>query len=70
MNNFTESTWTMVEFAEAIKNLMVTYVKYPPRKMQSMGYTGPITLSNYQKFQWLRDQLAREGFNLDLPAGN
>ena len=70
MNNFTESTWTMVEFAEAIMNLMVTYVKYPPRKMQSMGYTGPITLSNYQKFQWLRNQLAKEGFNLDLPAGN
>ncbi len=30
---------------------MKTYVKYPPRKLQSVGYTGPITISEYQQFQ-------------------
>jgi hypothetical protein len=45
-------------------------VKYPPRKLQSYGYTGPITLSNYERFQWVRDQLAKEGVNLTLPTGN
>ena len=40
-----------------IKDLMKTYVQYPPRKLQSEGYTGPITLSNDQKFQWIREQL-------------
>ena len=45
--------------SEAIKELMKTYVQYPPRKMQSMTYTGPVTLSNYQKFQWVREQLRR-----------
>ena len=39
---------------------MKTYVKYPPRKLQSEGYTGPITLSDYERFQWVRE-LAREG---------
>ncbi len=48
MNNFTERTWTMVTISEAIKELMKTYVKYPPRKLQSDGYTGPITLSHYR----------------------
>ena len=43
---------------------MKTYVQYPPRKLQSLTYTGPITLSNYQRFEWLRDQLKKEGFNL------
>ena len=47
---------------------MLTYVKYPPRKLQSEGYTGPITITNYQKFQWLREQLAKDGFNLGLPG--
>lgn len=70
MNNYTERTWTMVSFAEAIKGLMKTYIQYPPRKLQSMGYTGPITISNYQKFQWLREQLQKEGVNLSLPTGN
>jgi arylsulfatase A-like enzyme len=70
MNNFTERTWTLVTITEAIKGLMKTYVKYPPRKLQSMGYDGPITLSNYQKFQWLRQELEKGGVNIPLPTGN
>jgi arylsulfatase A-like enzyme len=70
MNNYTERTWTLVTISEAIKGLMKTYVQYPPRKMQSMGYDGPVTLSNYQKFQWVREQLGKEGINIPLPTGN
>ncbi len=40
---------------EEFKKIMATYVKYPPRKQQSLTYTGPITLSNYEKFQSIRD---------------
>jgi arylsulfatase A-like enzyme len=70
MNNFTESTWIAPVMVEEVNKLMQTYVRYPPRKLQSLGYTGPITISNYQKFQWIRDQLAKEGVNLPLPTGN
>jgi arylsulfatase A-like enzyme len=70
MNNYTERTWTLVTIGDAIKTLMKTYVQYPPRKMQSMGYDGPITLSNYQKFQWVREALAKEGVQIQLPTGN
>jgi arylsulfatase A-like enzyme len=70
MNNFTEHTWTVVSFGEAINKLMKTYVQYPPRKLQSLGYTGPLTISNYQRFQWVRDQLAKEGVDISLPTGN
>ncbi len=42
MNNFTERTWTMVPISAAITDLMKTYIKYPPRKLQSMGYDGPV----------------------------
>ena len=68
MNNFVESTWTGPVMVEQIKSLMLTYLKYPPRKLQSDGYTGPITITNYQKFEWLREQLKKEGFNLGLPG--
>jgi arylsulfatase A-like enzyme len=60
MNNFTESTWIAPVMEEELKKLMKTYVDYPPRKLQSFGYTGPITISNYQKFQWIREQLRRK----------
>jgi len=70
MNNFTERTWMGVVMGEELKKLMQTYVRYPPRKLQSYGYTGPITISNYERFQWVRDQLQKEGVNIPLPTGN
>ena len=53
---------------EELKKVMATYVKYPRRRVQ--GYTRPITLSNYERFQWVRDQLAKEGVNIPPPTGN
>jgi arylsulfatase len=70
MNNYTERTWTMVTVSEAIKGLMQTYVKYPPRKLQSMTYTGPLTISQYQRFQNMRELLEKEGISIPLPTGN
>jgi arylsulfatase A-like enzyme len=70
MNNFTERTWMAVPMNMAVEELMKTYVKYPPRKLQSMGYDGPIELSKYQRFQFIREQLQKEGVRLPLPTGN
>ena len=70
MNNFTEHTWTLVTFNEAISDLMKTYVKYPPRKLQSEVYTGPLTPTRYQRFKWVREQLEKDGINLPMPSGN
>jgi arylsulfatase A-like enzyme len=70
MNNYTERTWTMVTISASIKELMKTYVKYPPRKLQSQTYTGPIEISKYQQFQWVRDQLTKGGIDIPMPTGN
>jgi arylsulfatase A-like enzyme len=70
MTNWTEHTWTLVTFNQAIAEKMKSYVKYPPRKLQSEVYTGPITISNYQRFKWVREQLEKEGINLPMPTGN
>lgn len=70
MNNFTERTWMGVVMGEELKKLMATYVTHPPRKLQSFGYTGPITLSGYERFQWIREQLQKEGVNVPMPTGN
>ena len=70
MTNWTEHTWTLVTFNQAIAEKMKSYVKYPPRKLQSEVYTGPMTISNYQRFKWVRDQLEKEGVSLPMPTGN
>ena len=70
MNNFTERTWMGVVMGEELKKIMATYVQYPPRKQQSLTYTGPLTLSDYQRFQWVRESLAKEGIAIPMPTGN
>jgi arylsulfatase A-like enzyme len=70
MSNVTERTWTLVTINAAAKELMQSYIKFPPRKIQSETYSGPITISNYERFQHLREDLAKGGFNLSLPTGN
>ncbi|WP_233712914.1 arylsulfatase [Amaricoccus solimangrovi] len=70
MNNFTETTWYLPVINDEVTKLMKTYIDYPPRKLQSEGYSGPITLSNYEKFQWVREQLSKDGVSLGLPSGN
>ena len=70
MNNYTERTWTLVTINEEVRRLMKTYIQHPPRKLQSEVYTGPITITNFQKFEWVREQLGKEGVSLPLPTGN
>ena len=70
MNNFTERTWMAVVMGQELKKLMATYVKYPPRKLQGYGYTGPLTLSNYERFQGVREALEKQGISIPMPTGN
>lgn len=70
MNNYTERTWTLVTFNKVIAELMKTYIEHPPRELQSEVYTGPITISAYQRFQYVREQLDKGGFSIPLPTGN
>ena len=70
MNNFTERTWTMISIGPEIEKLMKTYVQYPPRKQQSLTYTGPITLSDYERLQSVRQMLEKQGFKIPMPSGN
>ncbi|WP_243438690.1 arylsulfatase [Fundidesulfovibrio soli] len=70
MNNYTERTWTLVTFNQEVTDLMKTYVQYPPRKMQSEVYTGPLTISKYQNLEWAREELKKNGVTLPMPSGN
>ena len=46
---------------------MKSFVQYPPRKLQSEGYTGPITISGYEKFEDIKKQL--QNYKIDINTG-
>jgi arylsulfatase len=70
MNSWTENTWLAAIMGPAVKTLMKTYVEYPPRKVQSDAYSGPLLISDYEKFEYLRNSLAKDGVTLNFPSGN
>jgi len=70
MNNFTEKTWFLPTIQDVAKEFMQTYVKYPPRKVQSEGYTGPITIQEYERLKHVKEALEKQGFNVGTPGGN
>jgi arylsulfatase A-like enzyme len=67
MNNFTERTWLGPLMAQELNRIMKTFLQYPPRKLQGESYTGPINITTFQRFEWLRDQLKKEGITIQVP---
>jgi hypothetical protein len=59
-----------VTINEAVTALMKTYLKYPPRKLQSEGYAGPVTITQYQRFEHVREAFEKSGMTIPLPTGN
>ena len=68
MNNFTETTWTMPMFGQAIKEIMQSYIKYPPRKLQAGKHPRDVTLPQYQLLKSMQQQLEKEGFQFSIPV--
>lgn len=69
MNNFTERTWLGPVMGEILEKIGKTYLDYPPRKLQSDGYTGPITISEYERFEHVRAQLKKQGVKITILPG-
>ena len=70
MNNYTELTRMQVAIGETMQELMKAYVQYPRRRMQSEGYFGLITLTQYERFQHIREMPAMEGIKIQLLSRN
>jgi arylsulfatase len=64
MNNFTEKTWTIIMFNNAISKLVETYQKYPPRKMQSASLGGPMTIDKFRMIEKVKAELKERGYDL------
>jgi len=64
MTSYTEKTWTLPMFNQAVGQLMKTYQVNPPRKLQSEAYTGPLTIERYRKVEEIKEMLNKKGIDL------
>ena len=52
---------------QAFKEIMATYLKYPPRKVQGLSIPY-VSLGEYQLFMSFKEQLEDEGFKFRKPV--
>ncbi|MDB4324731.1 arylsulfatase [bacterium] len=64
MNSYTEKTWTLIIFNEAVADLMKSYEADPPRPLQSEVYTGPMTIQRFRKIDEIRGILEKKGIEI------
>ena len=67
MNNYTESTWTGVTFSDSFKQIMATYLKYPPRKPQGL-HIPYVSIRQYELLKSFQEQLENQGFKFTVPV--
>ena len=67
MNNYTESTWTGVTFSDSFKQIMATYLKYPPRKPQGLNIPY-VSIRQYELLKSFQEQLENQGFKFTVPV--
>lgn len=70
MNSFTEKTWTLPIFNKATQELMETYFKYPPRPLQSEGYSGPMEINRFRTIQEAKKLMEEKGIKLPAELNN
>jgi arylsulfatase len=68
MTTFTEKTWTLPIFNQAAAKIVASFDKYPPRKLQSETYTGPLTITRFNKIGEIKALLKKKG--IEFPSGN
>jgi arylsulfatase A-like enzyme len=64
MNSFTEKTWTLPIFSSAIAGLMASYTEYPPRKLQSDAYSGPLSIQRFRTMEEIKLYMKQQQITL------
>ncbi|QZE15723.1 arylsulfatase [Halosquirtibacter laminarini] len=68
MNSFTESTWTTPMMTMHLEEILNTYVKYPPRPVQSEGYSGSLSITRFRELMKINKEMKEKGFDLKITS--
>ena len=70
MNSWTEKTWTLVIFNQQIEQLIQSYIKYPPRPMQSEVFTGEMQIERFRTIEQAKKLLNEKKVTLPPLSGD
>lgn len=65
MNSQTETTWAAPIMQQELEKVMKSFVKYPPRPVQSEGYAGPLSITKFRTIMEVKEVLKER--NIKIP---
>jgi arylsulfatase A-like enzyme len=60
-----ENTWITPFFMNRLAETVKSYIQYPPRKMQSDAYSGPLTIDRFRALEQLAPVLKKQGISIN-----
>lgn len=60
-----ENTWAVAFFMGKLSEVIDSYHKFPPRKMQSETYTGTLTIDRFRVIEKLKPMLEKHGIQVN-----
>lgn len=61
MTTFEENTWMAPFMTQALEDLAKSYAINPPRPVQSVGYSGPVSITRYLELKEINSTFKKEG---------
>jgi len=65
MNSQTETTWAAPIMTQQLQKVMESFVKYPPRPVQSDSYAGPMSISRFRTIEQAKKLMEQK--KIELP---
>lgn len=62
---YQEHTWVAPLMQSKLQEIVESYEKYPPRPMQSLAYTGPITIERFRTLEQIKEYMKQ--MKIELP---
>lgn len=60
-----ENTWAVPFFMGKLSDIIASYEKYPPRKMQSDTYSGPLSIDRFRALERIAPVLKKQGIDIN-----
>ena len=68
MNSQTETTWAAPIMTQQMQKIMASFVKYPPRPVQSETYSGPMSITRFRTIEQAKELMKQK--HIELPDLN
>ncbi len=62
MTSFEENTWTGVMYGKYMNKVIESFIKYPPRPMQSVAFGGSLSITRFRQLLEMNKAVKKAGY--------